>query len=829
MPVRFLGVCLLILTACVLTVPRAEAISSGFIQNRGQLDERVLFYGTGQRGTVYFTRDALVFDLRDEDTQADVEQTVEASWETGAGRHPRFSRGPASAVQLAGEPRSSQRRGCAVWLCFDGADSAPRVEAREELPGRYNFFLGNDPARWRTDVPSYGEVVYPELWPGVDLVFRSQDGALTYEMVAQNGAAPQPSRFLYKGVEQVMDRGGPEVWLETSAGWLVEVRPGAGSREGRFLAGRALGEIDGEDVGLGDRDDPSALLWGTFLGGSSDDDGDAIVLDTSGDPVLAGRTESSDFPTTPGAYDASLAGHSDAFVAKLSGTGSRLLWSTLLGGGDMDCTLSVALDASGNPVLTGYTYSSDFPTTPGAFDTSFNGGLYDAFVVKLSGTGSSLLWSTFLGGNDYDRGYAIVPDSSDNPVVMGYALSADFPTTAGAYNTSINGSVDAFVTKLSSTGSSLLWSTFLGGSDVEEGYALALDTSGNSVLTGLTWSSDFPTTPGAFDTSFNGGGYDVFVAKLSSTGSSLLWGTFLGGNNLDRASALALNAAGEPILTGSTVSSDFPTTPGAYDASLDGYSDAFVARLSGTGSILLFSTFLGGSGGDGGVALALDISECPVLTGLASSTFPTTPGAYDTSYNGGDHDAFVAKLSSPQPQGACCNPTTGTCTITTSLECVAPNVWHGEWTTCEPNPCPRPGACCYVDGTCRQATQEGCQPPNNYQGDGTLCLGNQCPPSAIEAISRTAESLTLTAAPNPSSREVSILYGLPTATAITLEIFDAAGVLVRQLVEGQLPAGSFSTPWDGRDDNGREVPTGVYFARVVTPQGTKTGRVILAR
>jgi hypothetical protein len=257
----------------------------------------------------------------------------------------------------------------------------------------------------------------------------------------------------------------------------------------------------------------SALAWSTFLGGSTDDYGYALALDASRNVLVTGVTDGPTFPATPGAYDTSHNGGYDAFVAKISSAGSVLLWATFLGGGGDDFGHGVALDGSGSPVVTGYTTAPDFPTTTGAYDTSFNGGTCDGFVAKLSASGSALSWSSFLGGSGADRGYALALDGSGSAFVTGYTASIDFPTTPGACDTTLNGGQDVYVTRFSPSGSDLLGSTFLGGGANDGAYALALDLAGNAVVMGETASSDFPTTVGAYDTSGNGH-VDVFAAKL---------------------------------------------------------------------------------------------------------------------------------------------------------------------------------------------------------------------------------------------------------------------------------------------------------------------------
>ncbi|PYV36779.1 MAG: hypothetical protein DMG06_29945, partial [Acidobacteria bacterium] len=302
------------------------------------------------------------------------------------------------------------------------------------------------------------------------------------------------------------------------------------------------------------------------------------------------------------------------------------------------------MDAAGDAYLTGQTSSTNFPTTVGAFDTSFNGGI-DAFVTKLNPTGTSLIYSTYLGGSDDDPGRAIAIDAAGSAYLTSYTRSADFPITLGAFDTSFNGDYDTFVTKLNPTGTSLVYSTYLGGSSGDQALGIAVDAAGNTYVTGLTLSADFPTTLVAFDTSFNGI-LDAFVTKLSPTGTSLVYSTYLGGSNDDRGHSIAVDAAGNAYVTGLTFSADFPTTLGAFDTSFNGDYDVFVTKLNLTGTSLLYSTYLGGSSGDQALGIAVDAASNAYLTGLTLSVdFPTTVDAFDTSFNGG-FDAIVTKLDS---------------------------------------------------------------------------------------------------------------------------------------------------------------------------------------
>jgi hypothetical protein len=359
----------------------------------------------------------------------------------------------------------------------------------------------------------------------------------------------------------------------------------------------------------------SSLVYGTFIGGSGPDSGGEIAIDGGGNAYVTGGTHSSDFPTTPGAFDRSYNGDYDVFVVKLNPNGSSLSYGTFIGGSDDDFGLGIAVDGGGNAYVTGFTESSDFPTTSGAFDRSIN-GYRDAFVVKLSQSGSSLSYGTFLGGEigSLDYGWAIAVDDEGYAYVTGLTYSSDFPTTSGAFDTSFNGEWDAFVVKLNPNGSSLVYGTFIGGSDDDYGSDIAVDGGGNAYVSGGTYSSDFPTTPGAFDTSFNDG-EDAFVVKLDPNGSSLVYGTFIGGSDWDWGDGIAVDGEGNAYVTGRTESSDFPTTPGAFDRSFNGYYDAFVVKLNPNGSSLSYGTFIGGSDWDGGAGIAVNGGGNAYVTG----------------------------------------------------------------------------------------------------------------------------------------------------------------------------------------------------------------------
>jgi hypothetical protein len=391
----------------------------------------------------------------------------------------------------------------------------------------------------------------------------------------------------------------------------------------------------------------TSLLASTFLGGSFNHDrGYSIAVDAGGNVYVTGATYSTNFPTTRGAYDTAGNGRWDVFVSKFNSGLTSLLASTFLGRNSDEYGYSIAIDAGGNVYVTGETLSSDFPTTPGAYDTSYNSGYHDAFVSKFNSGLTSLLASTFLGGGSGDYGRSIAVDAGGNVFVTGNTWSKDFPTTSGVYTIAHNGgNDDAFVSKLNSGLTSLLASTFLGGYSNDYGKSIVLDSVGNVYVTGETVSPNFPTTDGAYDTSYNRGSKDTFVSKFNSGLTSLLASTFLGGISNDCGKSIAIDAGGNVYVTGTTHSTDFPTTAGACDTSSHGDGNVFVSKLNSGLTSLLVSTFQGGSRSDYGNSIAIDAGGNVYVIGETESPdFPTTDGAYETSYHRCE-DIFVSKFN----------------------------------------------------------------------------------------------------------------------------------------------------------------------------------------
>jgi hypothetical protein len=394
--------------------------------------------------------------------------------------------------------------------------------------------------------------------------------------------------------------------------------------------------------------DGSALLFSTYIGATDEDQCSAVALDSSNNVVVTGVSVSTTggFPTTNGAYQTTTASTSTGFVTKFNSEGSSLLFSTYLGSDNFGT--AVALDSSANVFVTGATSSSSFPVTGGAFQTSLNGS-QNAFVSELSADGTSLLSSTYLGGNLSGTANAIVLDAFGNPYVAGSTSSTNFPTTAGAYSTTNQSTIaTCFISLLSSDGTALIYSTYLGGNNVDSCAAMALDSSGNVVVAGSTSSSNFPTTGGAFETTYNSTVGTGFASVLSPELSTLMASTLIGGTLIDQCNGVGLDSSNNIYLVGQTLSSDFPTTAAGYLTTFPGAATGFVARLNANCTSLEYGSYFGGSEASDSYGLALDSLGNIAFGGeTGGSGFPISEGAYQATSTSKNGVGFVAKLGLP--------------------------------------------------------------------------------------------------------------------------------------------------------------------------------------
>ncbi len=541
-------------------------------------------------------------------------------------------------------------------LQFRGANPRANVKGLDQLPGYRNNLHGNDPAKWQLNVPTFRSVVYEGIYPGISLTYYGNRRDLEYDFELAPGADPQVIRLAFDSqVRPSLSQNGDLV-LQSGKTELFERKPIVYQEingqhhliEGHYVL---LGNREaGFEVGEYDRTRPlvidPTLVYSTYLGGSSDDLGSSIAIDGSNNVYIAGTTSSSNFPTHGPAFPNS-AGLSDIFVTKIDSTGGNIVYSTYIGGSGLDRADGIAIDGSGNAYVVGRVgnTSTDFPTTAGALATTYRGGDFDGVLFKLNPQGNALVYSTFIGGEDNDSTEGVAVDSSGNAYITGGTRSNGFPVTATAFQSSRAGDTDAYLTKLNSSGSAVLYSTLLGGGSTDRGSGVAVDSSGNAYVAGYSGSPDFPTQ-NAFQ-GFSGGSFDAFIARIDTNASgaaSVVFSTYLGGIGDDKAYGIAIDNGGNNIyVTGQTSSNNFPLLNPAQPA-FGGSFDAFIAKISSTGT-KIYTTYLGGTGDDRGTGIKVNSSGEAYVTGFTSSTnFPTAAPLQIS--NGGGFDAFVAKLNS---------------------------------------------------------------------------------------------------------------------------------------------------------------------------------------
>ena len=595
-----------------------------FEANQGQSDDQVRFLARGEGYSLFLTPTEAVLSLR------------------------------------APEPSST-----VVRMRLDGANTQSTLTGLDPLAGTSNYLIGNDPGRWRVDVPSFARVHYASVYPGIDLVYYGKQRQLEYDFVVGPNADPSSVALAFDGVDALsIDREGNLI-LQTAHGALTQQKPVVyqdvdGRRhqvEGRYEL-RADDRV-GFHVSSYDHTHPlvidPVLSYSTYLGGNGNDVGNAIAVDGAGNAYVTGSTQSTNFPGASGSLvQASLRGSADVFVAKLNTAGTALVYSTYLGGSGSDIGRAIAVDGAGNAYVTGET---DSPTTgSGAIPFPLVGPIQpifgligDAFVTKLNAAGNALVYSTYLGGSGSDRGYGIALDGFGNAYVTGHTNSLNFPIVAAFQPANGGpGSYDAFVAKLNAAGSALVYSTYLGGNANEfslDGGAIAVDSDGSAYVGGTTISPNFPGAgTSTIQATFGGGTGDGFVAKFNAAGSALVYSTYLGGTTIDAVNGLALDADRNAYVVGYTDSSTFPTAV-PLQASRNGPgNDAFVAKINAAGSALTYSTYLGGTGGDVAYDVAVDGAGQAHVSGWTSSfNYPTV--APLQAVNSGSGDAFISQVN----------------------------------------------------------------------------------------------------------------------------------------------------------------------------------------
>lgn len=679
------------------TNARYERIELNFEANWGQADPAVKFLARGAGYGVLVTPSETILTV---------------------------TRRPAAAKGERWTLRKGQRTAqtASVRMKLSGASGGAGVVGVGLLPGKANYFVGQDPSRWRTGVPTYRQVQVKGVYPGVDVVYYGAQRELEFDFVVAPGADPQAIRLSYDGVEDLRVEPNGDLVLRTKLGEIRQQIPvvyqeAGGKRKAVAASHVRLGEREvGFRVREYDRTQPLTidprLSYSTLLGGGDAEAAISMAVDSAGSVYVAGVTTSLAFPLTSPYLSTPNPTAVDAFIAKLNATGTALVYSTYLNGGDDTDQIVEALvvNGAGQATIGGSTVSASFPTTPGAFQTTttdtccsdgfitrlsangsslmystyiagvdaedvaglaqdsfgavyatgetsttalwpsqtpalqsaHGGGAGDAFALKLNPAGSKLVYATFLGGSGEDRGTGVAVDASGAAYITGWTDSDAYPTTAGAFQPLPGGARDAFLTKLTPAGAAIELSTRLGGDGRDEGAAIALDSQNRPHVAGRTAAVNFPATAGAYQTAHSGG-VDVFVARFEASGQALAYATLLGGSGNETAWGIAVDAAGSAYI-GGVATADFPVTDDALQNARGGGEDGFLAKLNAAGSALVYSSFLGGAGNDEVDGVAVDASGAVYVAGTtASSDFPTTAGAFQTALQGSS-DAFLAKL-----------------------------------------------------------------------------------------------------------------------------------------------------------------------------------------
>jgi len=698
-----------------------EQLPLTFVENHGQLDERVNYYVQGRDTTLYFTPQGVTFAL-----------TTAVDWwpapDIRADRAVVLSRAPVPALE-----QEKTRKRWVLKLDFVGANPDVHPAGQNQAPGVISYFTG-PPTQWKTGRPTYSRLIYADLWPGIDLIYTGMASRLKYTFLVRPGADPRQIKLAYRGTTSVKLNDTGQLVISTPLGGFTDDKPYAyqeiGGQEVEVASAYHLqadtttheytysfnvGAYDtGEPLVL----DPTVLVYAGFIGGGGSEIGYGVAVDGAGNAYVSGSTTSqAGFPVTVGP-DLSYNSGQDAFVAKIKSDGSALVYAGYIGGAGSEVGRGIAIDREGSAYLVGFTDSDEtsFPAVVGP-DLSHNGGLYDAFIAKVRPDGTGLAYAGYIGGNQFDYGTGVAVDSTGNAYIAGDTAStqATFPvkvgpnlvfngttgdtdafvakvstegsgfvyagyigslgydqadniavdgdgrayivgTTNSSYTNfpvkvgpdlTLNGGNDAFIARVKSDGAELDYAGFIGGFGPDQAFGVAVDDGGNAYVAGFTMADEatFPVKIGP-DLTYNGD-TDAFVAKVKADGTGLDYAGYVGGAGPDWANNITVDRTGHAYVTGKTLSNEttFPVN-GGPDLTFNGGADVFVAKLRADGAGLDYAGYVGGSGDESGVGVALDGRENVYIIGRTSSTEATFPvrGRLDGTYNGGDFDAFVVKI-----------------------------------------------------------------------------------------------------------------------------------------------------------------------------------------
>lgn len=875
-----------------------------FIENKGQWNPEARYLTRTNGANVWITNTSIVYDFyRLEHCEAN-----DALPKSSRLEEPFSYRKPHPELDT-----TSRRLEHVVKMSFVGASPEARAVANNKQAGYYNYFIGNDQTAWATEVPLYGEVGIENLYQGVSARLYEENGSVRYDLIADAGADVDQIALAFEGAESARVNQNGDLALQTSLGevthgklFVYQFKNGKRKRiDCRFV----MKEAHHVSFALGEYDhslplviDP--LVYSATWGGSKDEQPIDIVVDASGAAYITGYTRSTNFPTTTGAIQTTYGGGDyDAFVTKINASGTAIIYSTMLGGNKIDWPNGIGIDATGAAYLAGSTTSENFPITSRAWRKTF-GGIHDIFVAKLSATGSVLNYSTFLGFANgfpfFADEYAIAVDSSGAAYIAGSTYSSGHPTTVGVFQAVYGEKTDGFVTKLSPSGESLVYSTFLGGSDRDEIKDIVVDASGAVYVIGITQSTNFPTTPNTFRPMRGDGSFESFVTKLNSAGSVLVYSTFLGrssvdignviavdasgaayiagsslnrngapdvfvtklsttgktreyftlleGNNAEEVHGIAVDATGSAHVAGGTMSTNFPTTLGAFQVNYGGAQDAFLTKLNTLG-VVGYSTFLGSNDNDIAYSMALDQMGVVYVTGYTRSVnFPKTTGAIQTSSIGDFHDAFLTKLAPLPVLPPLWSSTSSinfgsvqvnTASTTQSYTLIGTNLTANVRVTASngfeiaTSPQDNFGSVLVFspsNGSLTETIYVRFSPTGAGRAGGSITqtsgeayfsvavLGIATNPVSVRSSNPQASSLRIAVAPHPITDQTRLTLELRKAASVEVNIFDALGRLVQQRLLGEFAEGIHEI-----EQTMDALPTGTFtlVVRAGTEQATK--------
>jgi hypothetical protein len=573
------------------------------------------------------------------------------------------ARSDSESIYLTTQGPALSAQGRRVDISLVNANPSPMIEPLDQLPGRVDYYVGSR-AKWRAGVPQFARVAYRSVLPGIDVVYYGKRDQLEYDLILQPGADPRAIRWKLRGAEHVGLTPDGDLLVESGGATFLQKRPFLYQQNGP-VPGRYIllpHGIAGVQVDAYDRSQPlvidPVLAYGTFLGGMYTDVLNALQLDSQGRMVVVGSTTGNDLPANY--YQAGIDGETNCFVAIVwpQITGAPSLWRlTYLGGSSNDACTAVAIDSSDNVYVTGTTTSQNFPLagnsvqsalTLSASETTFESDIFvSAFNFNIP---EDLFYSTYYGGSGGDTPNAIAIDQNGLIYVLGTTASTDFPVTANAYASVLWGPSDVFILQLSLNGTSALYASYIGGESYDDGRGLVIAPSGLVYFAASTFSTEFPLAGQSYLSNLQGTENIIIgVMDLTQTGSSgLVYATYYGGSVSDEVRNIVFDSQGRLLLTGWTLSPDFPVTSTAMQSQASPNGNAFASRLNvlgGRANFLNYSTVVGGSGGDVAYGIASDASGSIYLAGYTLSTdFPVTSDAVQTQYQNGV-EAFLVKFN----------------------------------------------------------------------------------------------------------------------------------------------------------------------------------------